>query len=51
MLSSSYNLPVIALSSLNRYSYNKDVAVSSFKESGNIEYASNILLGMNPEKK
>lgn len=50
MLSCKYNMPVIALSSLNRYSYNRDVTVSSFKESGSIEYASNILLGMNPDK-
>ena len=47
-------LPVLALSSLNRQSYTdtkgntihkKEVQLSSMKESGSIEYNSNIVLG------
>lgn len=41
-----YNLPVIAISSMNRDSYGGPITFSSFKESGAIEYSSDVLLGL-----
>lgn len=41
-----YGLSVIGISSLNRTSYEKPISMESFKESGAIEYSSDILLGM-----
>lgn len=41
-----YALSVIGISSLNRTSYEKPISMESFKESGAIEYSSDILLGM-----
>jgi replicative DNA helicase len=60
-ISRDYGIPVIGISSLNRASYskysqngngndndkNKKVALESFKESGAIEYSSDILIGLN----
>ena len=40
--------PIIAISSLNRASYSGSIELSSFKESGGIEYASDLLLGLQP---
>ncbi len=45
-LSQKINMPVIAISSLNRGSYGKRVDMESFKESGAIEYSSDVLIGM-----
>lgn len=46
-LSRAYKIPVIAISSFNRTSYGKeDVDLSSFKESGGIEYSSDIIIGL-----
>ncbi len=39
---------VFAVSSLNRASYAEGVALESFKESGAIEYGSDVLLGLQP---
>lgn len=39
---------VIAISSLNRASYSGSIDLSSFKESGMLEYSSDLLLGMQP---
>ena len=41
-----YNLSVIAISSMNRDSYNKPISMESYKEAGSIEYSSDILLGL-----
>lgn len=40
------NALVIALSSLNRASYNEPISKSSFKESGSIEYTADTLIGL-----
>lgn len=45
-LSRDYKTPVIAISSLNRESYNRPMSLSAFKESGAIEYSSDILIGL-----
>lgn len=45
-ISRKYKIPVIAISSFNRSSYNKDVAMDAFKESGGIEYSADVLLGL-----
>ena len=41
-----FNIPVIAISSMNRDSYGKPIDLSSYKESGAVEYSSDILLGL-----
>lgn len=41
--------PVFAISSLNRSSYSGAIDLSSFKESGAIEYGADLLLGLQPE--
>jgi len=57
-ISRDFSIPVIGISSLNRASYSKNnqnggqngagkVALESFKESGAIEYSSDILIGLN----
>ncbi|MBQ6737553.1 MAG: toprim domain-containing protein [Synergistaceae bacterium] len=45
-LSRDYKVPVIATSSFNRESYTAPVSMSSFKESGAIEYSSDVLIGL-----
>ena len=45
-LSRDYNIPVICISSFNRDNYMAPVNVSSFKESGAIEYSSDVLIGL-----
>lgn len=45
-LARKYNTTVIAISSINRNSYDKAIDMSSFKESGEIEYISDVLLGL-----
>lgn len=51
-LSRDYKIPIILISSLNRASYNShnktisDVSMADFKESGAIEYSSDVLLGL-----
>ncbi|WP_053040254.1 DnaB-like helicase C-terminal domain-containing protein [Staphylococcus haemolyticus] len=45
-LSRDYKTPVIAISSLNRESYNRPMSLSAFKESGAIEYSSDVLIGL-----
>lgn len=41
--------PIVAISSLNRNSYNEGVTLDAFKESGAIEYGADVLLGLQPE--
>ena len=55
-ISRNYHTPVFAISSFNRASYKDPVNMASFKESGAIEYSSDVLLalqfkGMDNEKK
>ncbi|MDR0304047.1 MAG: hypothetical protein LBH98_04660, partial [Chitinispirillales bacterium] len=45
-LSRDKKIPVIAISSFNRDNYTAPVNLASFKESGAIEYSSDILLGL-----
>ncbi len=47
-LSRDLSSPVVVVSSLNRSSYSGEVSMSAFKESGAIEYGSDVLLGMQP---
>ena len=48
LLANKLKTPVIVISSLNRASYNTGIERSSFKESGMVEYSSDILLGLQP---
>jgi replicative DNA helicase len=45
-ISRDYNTPVFAISSLNRESYGKSINMTAFKESGAIEYSSDVLIGL-----
>lgn len=45
-LSRDYDIPVIAISSFNRENYKNEVGESAFKESGAIEYSSDVLIGL-----
>lgn len=45
-LSRDYDLTVLAISSFNRESYSAPVNMGSFKESGAIEYSSDVLIGL-----
>lgn len=45
-ISRRYNAVVFAVSSFNRESYNEPVSLSSFKESGAIEYTADLLFGL-----
>lgn len=47
-LSRDLDTPIMAISSINRSSYAEPVTLSSFKESGAIEYGSDVLLGLQP---
>lgn len=49
-LTEEFHAPVILISSFNRQSYDKEVAFASFKESGEIEYYSDVLLGLQYQK-
>lgn len=45
-ISRDYKIPVIAISSFNRESYDKEVTMQAFKESGAIEYSCDVLIGL-----
>ena len=45
-LSRDYNIPILAISSFNRDNYIAPVNLASFKESGAIEYSSDVLIGL-----
>lgn len=47
-LSRDYALPVLAISSFNRESYTTAAHMASFKESGALEYASDVLFALQP---
>lgn len=48
-LTRDLQIPVVLISSLNRASYNSPITLESFKESGGIEYAADLLLGLQVE--
>lgn len=48
-ISRDYKIPVIAVSSFNRGSYTDAANMAAFKESGAIEYGSDMLLALQPE--
>lgn len=45
-LSRDYKIPVVAISSFNRDNYLKEVSMIAFKESGAVEYSSDVLIGL-----
>lgn len=45
-LSRDYGIPVIGISSFNRENYTEPVNLTSFKESGAVEYSSDVLIGL-----
>ena len=45
-ISRDYKLPVIAISSFNRMNYKEAVSMEAFKESGAVEYSSDVLIGL-----
>ena len=45
-ISRDYKIPVIGISSFNRTSYKEEVDLDAFKESGAIEYGSDLLIGL-----
>lgn len=45
-ISRDYKIPVIAISSFNRMSYNGGAKMEAFKESGAIEYSSDVLIAL-----
>ena len=45
-ISRDFKTPVIAISSFNRQSYNSPVTMEAFKESGAVEYSSDVLIGL-----
>lgn len=49
-LSLKHNLPVIAISSFNRESYNRPASLSSLKESGAIEYSGDVVMVLEARK-
>ena len=45
-LSRRYKIPVLIVSSLNRENYNQHISLKAFKESGAIEYSSDVIFGI-----
>ncbi len=45
-ISRDFKLPIIGISSFNRDNYNAQVSMQAFKESGSIEYSSDVLIGL-----
>lgn len=45
-LSRDCKIPVIAISSLNRQNYKEAISMEAFKESGAVEYSSDVLIGL-----
>lgn len=46
LISRDFNVPLIGISSFNRENYSAPVTMSAFKESGVIEYTSDVLVGI-----
>lgn len=49
-LSRDFNTPVLVISSLNRASYDKEIAFEAFRESSSIEYSCDLLIGLQFER-
>lgn len=45
-IATRYHIPVIVISSFNRLNYNSSVSMEAFKESGDIEYSTDVLIGL-----
>jgi replicative DNA helicase len=45
-ISRDYKIPMIGISSFNRANYKSTVAMEAFKESGAVEYSSDVLIGL-----
>ena len=45
-ISRDFKIPLIAISSFNRSSYQEEAKMEAFKESGNIEYSADVLIGL-----
>ena len=45
-ISRDYKIPVIGISSFNRANYSVEVTMEAFKESGSLEYGSDVLIGL-----
>lgn len=45
-ISRDYKIPVIGISSFNRQNYSQSATMEAFKESGAIEYSSDVLIGL-----
>nr|UVX75657.1 MAG: DnaB-like helicase C terminal domain [Bacteriophage sp.] len=48
-ISREYKCPILAISSFNRDNYTAALNMTAFKESGAIEYSSDVLLGLQPQ--
>lgn len=48
-ISRDFKVPIIGISSFNRANYNTPVTMEAFKESGAIEYSSDVLIGLQLE--
>lgn len=48
-ISRDYKIPVLAVSSFNRDNYTSVLNMAAFKESGAIEYSSDVLIGLQPQ--
>lgn len=48
-IATQHHIPVIMISSFNRQKYGEPASMESFKESGDIEYSADVLLGLQPE--
>lgn len=48
-ISRDYKCPILAISSFNRDNYTAALNMTAFKESGAIEYSSDVLLGLQPQ--
>ena len=45
-LATKFHIPVIVISSFNRLNYQSKVSMEAFKESGDIEYSTDVLIGL-----
>ena len=48
-ISRDYKIPVVAISSFNRDNYSAAASMTAFKESGAIEYSSDVLIALQPQ--
>lgn len=45
-----YKIPVVVISSINRSNYNNDISFEAFKDSGEIEYCADCVIGLQRKK-